>query len=204
MGHPLPVKAKRDGKVGESWFKASAFAEMVLGSRRFPGGASAWVPSLALLIGRLKLEQRDKVAAVEGARISLYPASSALRLHASSRSAPACTSARQRTALRAGSAQAPAAASQPADGRTSLQTLMENKYGPSLARTLLLILKGYDAYKKWRLTLDAHSSSADEHKRAALAMAVAGASWTQPVLACVWCLVLYGCSRDFVRSQLSS
>ena len=62
MGVDIKMKTKKDGKMAENWFKASTFAEMVLGTRQFPGGAPAWVPSLVLLIGNLRLDQRTRIA----------------------------------------------------------------------------------------------------------------------------------------------
>ena len=67
------MKTKKDDKQVESWFKASAFAEMVVGSRSFPGGAAAWVPTLVMVVGAAKLEQKDKVRRSLGARCSTCP-----------------------------------------------------------------------------------------------------------------------------------
>ena len=66
MGVRVKMKAAKNGQQTDGWFKASVFAEMVFGSAKFPGGAAAWVPSLVLLIGNLKLEERDRVARTLG------------------------------------------------------------------------------------------------------------------------------------------
>ena len=56
----------KKGKHLESWFKASAFTEMMVGSRKIPGGAPAWAPTLVMLVGAGKLEQKDKIARLQG------------------------------------------------------------------------------------------------------------------------------------------
>ena len=53
---------------------------------------------------------------------------------------------------------------------------MDAKYGQSLARTLLLILEGYDKYKTWRLLLDEPCEPGPQSRDVALRIAIAGSS----------------------------
>eukprot|EP00965_Chrysotila_dentata_P239889 6203369-Pleurochrysis_carterae.AAC.2 len=71
MGAPRNTKKKSNGRTSDEWFKASQFSEMIYGGKRFPGGAPAWVPSLVLLLGECKIENREKVAAVVGRHPSM-------------------------------------------------------------------------------------------------------------------------------------
>ena len=59
---------------------------------------------------------------------------------------------------------------------------MVDKYGKSLATTLLLILQVYDSYRKLRQIVDERpaSDSDDDKKALALRKACAGASSTHP------------------------
>eukprot|EP00965_Chrysotila_dentata_P120360 3979799-Pleurochrysis_carterae.AAC.1 len=45
----------------------------------------------------------------------------------------------------------------------SLEDLMNAKYGSSLAKTFLLVLRGYDANHGWRKTLDLMHSMSTRH-----------------------------------------
>eukprot|EP00965_Chrysotila_dentata_P036315 1209609-Pleurochrysis_carterae.AAC.1 len=113
MGAPRNTKKKPDGRVGTEWFKASQFAQMIFGGKRFPGGAPAWVPSLVLLLGECRLDTRE------------------LHAGATSRNGPPSSTA-----------------------SSTLQQLMNKKYGKSLAVDLLRALRSYDAYAAWRATCD--------------------------------------------------
>ena len=164
MGVRIRMKPKADGKSAENWFKAAQFNEMLMGSHNFPGGAPAWVPSLVLLLGDMKLEERDKVARHFGASC---PAQCIVRARLSDCKAyavaRACAGDISTSALRR---QAPA-------GRT-LRQLMDTKYGQSLADTLLNILKGWDKYKVWRRICDEHCEPGPASRDVALRSAIAG------------------------------
>eukprot|EP00965_Chrysotila_dentata_P253016 6211019-Pleurochrysis_carterae.AAC.4 len=58
---------------------------------------------------------------------------------------------------------------------------MVARYGSSLAKTLLLLLRGYDDYYRWKRTLDLPTTDQQEDKvKIALQMATAGTSPSDP------------------------
>ena len=142
MGAPLNQQ-RADGTKDEKWWKAAFRAGMILGNAKFPGGVAAWLPSLVLLIGKCRLEQRDKArGGGDGVDVSGAAASSA-----SDSSIP-----------------------------LSLQHLVFGKYGKSLGQTLLLMLQGYDAYRKLRELIDRRPAgdSTSDKQSLALMKACAG------------------------------
>lgn len=66
MNVKLDVKSKSDGRAGSAWFKASAWAEMVNGSNKVPGGLGPWLSSLLFHIGADFLERQPALAPVHG------------------------------------------------------------------------------------------------------------------------------------------
>ena len=56
MGVKVETSKKSAGR--NKWMKGSAWAAMCLGNKRFPGGLTAWLPSLAMMIGESMLESR--------------------------------------------------------------------------------------------------------------------------------------------------
>mmetsp|Transcript_25398 Transcript_25398/g.49225 ORF Transcript_25398/g.49225 Transcript_25398/m.49225 type:complete len:116 (+) Transcript_25398:1-348(+) len=63
-----------------------------------------------------------------------------------------------------------------ASASNSLEDVMNAKYGSSVAKTLLLVLRGYDAYHDWWKTLDLMTTDDDENrkKQTALRMVIEG------------------------------
>ena len=62
---------------------------------------------------------------------------------------------------------------------SSLEELMEQKYGASLATDLLRALKWYDAYVKWRRTLDVATPTPEDFEPAAYKQVIAAVEMTQ-------------------------
>ena len=56
MGVKVDTCSKSKGR--NKWMKGSLWASMCLGSKRFPGGITAWLPSLIIAIGESMLESR--------------------------------------------------------------------------------------------------------------------------------------------------
>jgi hypothetical protein len=59
MGVRLDTRKKGAGDRGSKWMKGSAWAAMCLGSRKaYPGGITAWLPTLVMVIGESLRESR--------------------------------------------------------------------------------------------------------------------------------------------------
>ena len=57
MGVKVEPNKKSAGRC--KWMKGSVWAGMCLGNKRFPGGITAWLPSLVMVIGESMLESRE-------------------------------------------------------------------------------------------------------------------------------------------------
>lgn len=78
---PIKLVNKSNGQVKNDWFKAAKYSEMVAGSASFPGGITAWGPSLVLLVGDCKLGVRNAVrsGASAGPAALMFSAAGQLR-----------------------------------------------------------------------------------------------------------------------------
>eukprot|EP00965_Chrysotila_dentata_P091491 3021208-Pleurochrysis_carterae.AAC.1 len=133
---------RNDGTAAEDkWFKAAQRSSMIYGNSQYPGGVAAWLPSLVLLVGKCMLDARGKVSAASGAAAGAGRGSGPIRL--------------------VGEGSRGQSVSHP---RGSIEALMVARYGNSLAKTLLLLLCAYDAYYRWRRTLDLRTTDQPDDK----------------------------------------
>ena len=123
MGAPIDLSKKEDGRnKQQKWWKASVFVELTFGSRRFPGGVAAWLPSLLWHLGERVLRRRAEIAAeVAATKARARPAQPA----SASCSAPSA-SASQRSNPQPSGAQQPTSCSRAAHPRAHATTCVSS------------------------------------------------------------------------------